>query len=167
LLKQEVTVMRRFRTDGWGYKLDYDKEIAADEKLIAQMKRIIENGWFHPISIVIDGSVRDISTYSCNLMNLVFMDVARVAPQLGLSLADLGDLAYAVDQDPSCAQLDGSVVELPDPVQPGAYKRGKVIADRLSELWEGDLYPAALAQKVLKKAKTDLSRHKRNKLKYG
>jgi hypothetical protein len=159
--------MRRFRTGGWGFKLDYDKEIASDEKLIAQLRRIIDSGWFHPATMVKDGNARDISTYSVCLVDLLFMDVARVAPQLGLSLADLSDLAYAIDQDPSCAQLDGNVVELPEPVQPGAYKRGEVIADRLVQLWEGDLYPEALAQKVLKKAKTDLSRHKRNKLKYG
>lgn len=159
--------MRRSRTGGWGYKLDYDKEIASDEKLIAQLKRIIESGWFHPAAMIKDGGVRDISSYWVGLTALVFMDVARVAPQLNLSLADLSDLAYAIDQEPSCAQLDGSVVELPEPVQPGAYKRGKALADRLCDLWEGNLYPETLAQKVLKKTKTDLSRHKRNKLKYG
>jgi hypothetical protein len=159
--------MRRFRTGGWGFKLDYDKEIAADEKLIAQLTRIIENGWFHPTTMIQDGSPRDISGNYAGLTTLVFMDIGRMAPQLGLSLADLSDLAWAVDQDPSCVQLDGSTVELPEPVQPGAYKRGKAIADRLVALWEGDLYPEALAKKVLKKAKTDRSRHKRNKLKYG
>lgn len=159
--------MRKFRAGGWGYKLDYDKEIAADEKLIAQLTRIIESGWFHPATMIKDGAARDISNYWVGLTALVFMDVARVAPQLGLSLADLSDLAYAIDHEFSCPQLDGSVVELPEEVQPGAYKRGKVIADRIVALWEGDLYPEAMAQKVLKKAKTDLARHKRNKLKYG
>jgi hypothetical protein len=159
--------MRKFRAGGWGFKLDYDKEIASDEKLIVQLTRIIENGWFHPTAMIKDGISRDISTYSISLTALVFMDVARVASQLALSLADLSDLAYAADHEFSCPQLDGSVVELPEEVQPGAYKRGAAIADRLTTLWEGDLYPEALVQKVLKKAKAGLARHKRNKLKYG
>lgn len=155
----------RARQGGWGFKLNYDREIKADQDLITRMTNLIENRWFHPATMIKDGVAHDISNYSISLIDLALMDVKVTAAQLVLSLDDLSDLAYAADRNFSQAQLDGNVVELPHE-NPGAYKRGEVIVDRLEAIWAGDLYTEALSRKVLKKAKADLARHKRNKAKH-
>ena len=155
----------RARQGGYGFAINYDREIKADHDLVTQMTRLIENRWFHPATMVKDGIARDISSYSISLIDLALMDVKVTAAQLGLSLDDLSDIAYAADRDFSSVQLDGSVVELPHET-PGAYKRGEVIVDRLEAIWAGDLYTEELLRKVLKKAKADLARHKRNKAKH-
>lgn len=152
---------------GWGFKLDYDREIAADSKLIEQLTRLIENRRFHPGVMIKAGFPIDISGYSITLIDLAFLDVMGTAAQLGLSLLDLSDLACVMDrEDFAMTQLDGSVVALPEEAQ-GAYKRGGVLVDRLEKIWSGDLYSEEKSLALLKKAKADLARHKRNKAKYA
>lgn len=151
---------------GWGFKVDYDLAIKQDEDLIARLTRLIDNRWFKPAAMVLDGVTHDLRPYSTTLVDLALMDVSGTAVQLGLSIDDLADLACTLHRDNRQAQLDGSVVML-NIGTPGAYKRGDAIADRICAIWDGDLNDEETTRKILKHAETALARHKRNQAKYA
>lgn len=152
---------------GWGFKLDYDREIKFDEALIVSMTTLIDNGWFHPTTIVLDGVVIDVRSYHYSLIDLALADAFGTAAKLGLTVDDLGDIARTRHRDHRLHQLDGSVVVTSETATPGAYQRGDKLLERIVSIHEGELPDEATAHKILKKAKADLARHKRNKAKYG
>jgi len=151
---------------GFGFKLDYDREIAADEKLIASMHCLIDNGWFHPTTMIHDGVTIDVRSYCYSLIDLALAD-AGTAVKLDLTLDDLGAIARVLDRDHRLPQLDGSVVVTNEIPTPGTYKRGDAVIKRIESIHQGELPEEATARKILKKAKADLTRHKRNKVKYA
>jgi len=144
------------QTRGFGFKIDYASAIAQDEMLIAWYERCITNGWYQ----------REVGACLVqDLLHLVLY-VPGVAAQAGLSLQDVADLAFTMD-----ARVERDVRTLqPDlpahrPAQE-AYRNTDVISKTITSTpWlprdEGD------ARTLLKQAKASLSRHKRNRERYG
>lgn len=138
---------------GWGYKLDYDKEIAIDLKEIATAERHV------PLAAVLTPEERAMGTWHLDLVSFLFRNVEQRAPLLGLSPGDVADLWWYSDLSPGAYEYDA-----PEPTK-GWYGRGKIIDDRLREQY--DAYVLSEPQKLLKKLRGALSRHRRNKVKFG
>lgn len=139
------------KSSSWGYKVNYDREIADDEKLIAQCTLHLEQGWtadrypgWKPGAFVV------------SLVDLV-LGVEGVAATLGLSTDDVRDLRwFATD-----AGCNGDAAE-------GAYWWGECLhkqLDLLAPHWLA--WTSEELSRCLRKAKDNLTRHRRNKAKYG
>lgn len=135
------------RRSGWGYAIDYDKEIARDIAELAAVERYLALGVFADPALVADG-IHD------SLAHRVLRDPAA-ATALGLTADDRTALAILLDAPLS----DGP---LPD----GWYNRARAVAAKLDALWADALLTVDHAKRLRSKVKTDLARHRRNKAKY-
>ncbi len=137
----------RALNQGWGYQLDYDKEIATDLREIKQTERHI------PLAAALTDGER--ANGGPNIIFFLFDNVAERAPLLGLSLEDATDLAWFTD------------IGMQDTEEPrtGWYGRGEAISKRLIEQF--DHHVIADPQKLLKKLRARLARHRRNQKKFG
>jgi len=144
--------MHRFN-DGWAYKLDYDKEIAEDLKQIAACERQL------PLAAVLTKEEREGAWYYLTIEAFLFTNVDQRAPLLGLSPADVADLWWDSDLDPSRFSYHA-----PEPAK-GWFARHAAINKRL--LAEFGEYVDQEPQKRLTKLRATLSRHRRNKVKFG
>jgi hypothetical protein len=139
----------------WGHAIDYDKEIAADEKLVVQLT--------DPLTIFVSqellpqamqaypGSIASQWSFYQLLAHPVEGRRERAA-RFGLSMDDLRAL--------SVYENDDAFDEAP---KPGDYARGEV----LGKQWEDfPVYTEEQRTKALRGARAALARHKRNKAKY-
>lgn len=138
---------------GWGYRIDYDKEIANDLKEIAVAERHV------PLSQVLTAEERAVGDWHLDLVSFLFRNVEQRAPLLGLSTTDVADLWWYCDLNSGTYDYDA-----PEPAK-GWYGRGKAIDDRLRQQY--DQYVLRDPQKLLKKLRGALSRHRRNKVRFG
>ena len=161
----------RSKSKGWGFKIDYDQAIREDEKVIAETLRALEHKWFQPIwhaplatikiLPIVEGELEFSDSWNILTLFLLFPEFAYAA---GLTDEDLGVLVYT---------LDGYEHEryncFPAPVVgPATYKRSDELLKQIEALWpSGYLYSEEKLRTQLKHAKAALSRHKRNKIKYG
>ncbi len=139
---------------GWGYKLDYDKEIANDAKEIAETERHI------PLARVLTEAERAWGPYHLLLLHFLFADVSGRAPLLGLSPEDVADLWWFSNMNPGECEYDA-----PEP-RAGWYSRGEAVGKRMSEHF-GSEYVIRDPQEMLTKLRSRLARHRRNKGKFG
>lgn len=138
---------------GWGYRIDYDKQIAIDLKEIATAERHV------PLARALTEEERARGDWHLDLVSFLFGNVEQRAPLLGLSTADVADLWWYSDMNAGTCDYDA-----PEPAK-GWYGRGKAIDDRLRAQY--DNYVLRDPQKLLTKLRGALSRHRRNKVKFG
>jgi hypothetical protein len=137
----------------WGYRIDYDKEIANDLKEIAAAERHI------PLAQVLTKQERDGAWFNLSVVAFLFANVEQRSPLLKLSATDVADLWWYCELDASWSEYD-----VPEPSS-GWYSRGEAINKRLvAEFGE---YVHGDPQKLIKKYRAALSRHRRNKVRHG
>jgi hypothetical protein len=162
---------RGARKNPWSIKLDYDKEILQDEQTIAETTRALEHGWFVPVWHPPLATIKTRPLYegesefsdSCSLLDL-FLLYPEFAYDAGFTDEDLGVLVHTLDGYEH-ARYDGFPVPT---MEPAVWKRSDSLLKQITELWPSYyLYSEDALRKQLKHAKTALSRHKRNKGKYG
>jgi len=143
-------------TRGWGYKIDYDREIEIDTKEIAHLSDVRVVRLCEIVSeILAMPEYAGDSPMSWTIPQLAFVR-ADVAGVLGYSSDDLRALHEAT-RDP----WEGDIFGEP---KLGDRARGDAL---LSTLGEFPLYRADVRADLLRKARASLSRHKRNKIKRG
>lgn len=136
----------------WSRPIDYNRVIAADERMIALCERAIFGHWF------------PINGYD-SLLTLPFLE-ASIAEDLGLTGEDLDCLAAYCDfrgDLQAHANRGGDIV--------GWHRRGHAIAERLCAL-SGGGDSARIKTEIgwrdmLKAARSSLARHRRNQAKFG
>lgn len=138
---------------GWGYRIDYDKEIANDLKEITATERHVQ------LAQVLTAEERAMGDWHLDLASFLFRNVEQRAPLLGLSTTDVADLWWYWDLNAGTCDYD-----TPEPAN-GWYGRGARIEERLREQYGS--YVLRDPQKLLKKLRGALSRHRRNKVKFG
>lgn len=157
---------RSSKKNPWSFKIDYDKAIAEDERLIALYTNALNKGVFLP---------EDCAGASWSIVDLLVVNSA-LAESLGVSRLDLGDLMIFADYDVSnvntqlVSPFHGDLRALYDECAAisGAYRRGAEIYARLRAIYpEPYLLTASQLTTSIKRFRTDLARHKRNKLKHG
>lgn len=147
---------------GWGYALDYAKEIAADEALIAHLT---SDAVVHAARTLIPQAQLDrpnwdlSSIFVFGLITYKAEGLLDRAAIFGLSREDMRAFVDAYDDRATSEVWD----VVGDPV-PGDYARGRKIAARFDNF---DLYTEPRRVKALKHARTALARHKRNRAKWG
>ena len=139
----------RAYNQGWGYKLNYDREIETDLQEIAQVERHV------PIAATLTEAERAMGSFALGIHHWLMADVSTRAPLLGITESDAHDLAW---------YWDSGLPESTEPA-PGWYGRAEAISKRLSEQF-GD-YVIRDPAEFLKKLRTRLARHRRNKAKFG
>jgi hypothetical protein len=150
--------MKKFSS--WGYRINYDKAIAEDERQVAYHESALANGWFNWGEWV---------GFSATLSNLV-LEKPEAAVALGLSTYDLGCLAL-VHSDLN-EVLEGRyahhISALPQEAHGVQWRRGREVEAQLKAVWPNEtLYDEGKLREELKLHKTRLARHKRNKDKFG
>jgi hypothetical protein len=126
---------------GFGYRINYDKAIAEDLRTIEEMTRLLELGLLKPES--------ERSFYNVSDAVLTRPDLARA---LGFTAPEL---AVASETEPEEWPL------------PWTLTLERDFDQRCKALYDDYLPTEEEAKGWLKKAKADLSRHRRNKKKYG
>lgn len=149
----------------FGYKVDYDREIAQDERDIREFEAALANGWTHE-----DRSL------GLSLPELVVYAAGGVEPfagrvryeALGLSPVDVAELAVWV-LDNCLGDLPPKLQELVDQGQelPGWHARGEIVHKLVSAHYHSHVLTEEQTRAALKKAKASLARHRRNREKHG
>ncbi len=137
----------------WAYRVNYDREIAEDLKQIAIAERHI------PLAAVLTEEERAQGEFHLPIVSFLFLNVGQRAPLLGLSATDIADLWWF------CDLRDGYYGYTALEPDKGWYSRGEAIDKRLTEQY--DLYVQRDPLLRIKKLRTRLSRHRRNKAKFG
>ena len=150
--------MGKQSSSGWGYALDYNAEIAADEVEVARLSSeaaIVASAW------------NTKHVMQATALDVLFSSPAGVferAALMGIEVEELAEIYVSVDADDYSGYYE-TMTERPSlPLRVGARKRGDVLVDLLASLWPGTEKQRAAA---LTKAKARLARHKRNASKYG
>ena len=141
------------RRNPWARQIDYDKAIAEDERQIASYTLLLDKGW------VVDA---EMAAYGVHLASMAAED-PTFAVSCDLSAQDVADLHHYLhpfgDNTPTKTCL-------PDETAP-QWKRGREIFRRLQALCPDLLMTEDATRKALKAAKRNLSRHRRNRERYG
>jgi hypothetical protein len=139
----------------WGYAIDYGKEIAADEKQVAQLTdplvALVSQELLPRAMKAYPGSVPS----QWNLYQLLAYPVEgrrERAARFGLSMDDLRAL--------SVYENDDTFGEVP---KPGDYARGEALGKQWADF---PVYTEEQRVKALRGARAALARHKRNKAKH-
>jgi hypothetical protein len=151
----------RPRSRGWGYAIDYVKEIAADQARIAHLSSepcIRASRELLPEAQAAFPDFADWDVYY--LITYKPEGVAARGAVFGLTLEDVRAWAYLYDSQ------DDALWALLGDHQPGDYARGKAIDARLGR-YAFDVWSEADRRKALAKAKAALARHRRNAEKHG
>ena len=139
----------RAREGGWGYAINYEKEIANDLALIADLENCVARGWVTP--------------EGCEWISLqrAALDGGSWLERLGLTEDDRRCIAeYCEISDLECQCLGISLAGLPD----DWYWRAETILkgmDAATE-WSGGLLALPEIKKARARAMASLSRHRRN-----
>jgi hypothetical protein len=151
-----MSYFQRRTGNPWSRPIDYDKEIAADLKLIADLENIAARGWFR--------TPETKPGYQFGLVDL-FLENREKARAFDVSDDDLECYAWVADF--SIAGLDLYGFKRTD-LGPGWYGRGEALAKKIAAAsgWAGDLLSVEEHANNLKKAKASLARHRRNQKKY-
>ncbi len=144
-------------SQGWGFPIDYDKEIAADQARVAHLSSELSiriSRELVPDFIAAYPSYGLLEPY--RLITYKIDGLAERSAVLGLTLEDVRAWAYFCDED----RLE--VWGLLGDEQKGDYARGAAI-DKRFDYRVFETYTEEKRKKALSKARADLSRHKRNK----
>lgn len=133
---------------GWGYKIDYDREIALDLENIACAERHL------PLAAALSDEERAAGPEHVNIAWFLAADREARAPLLGLTQEQASELLWLWDID-----HDSTVLE-----RPGWYRRARDQEKRLEKEFGGYIQRDAAA--AIKAHKVRLARHRRNKDKY-
>lgn len=137
----------------WGYRINYDREISQDQEDISQTERHVA------LAAVLTDAERAWGPFHLTVLHFLFANVEQRAPLLGLSEDDVVDLWWWSDMVHYEQKID-----VPEP-KSGWYSRGEAIERRLrDQLGE---YVIRDPQPMVKKLRTRLARHRRNKVKFG
>lgn len=147
----------RRQLGGFGYAIDYAKEIAADEARIAELSsdlfvRIARE--LMPAAEAACPNYRGWNAYQ--LLTYSAEGAPARAAVLGLSLSEARAWVYFCNDAPEDFGLGD--------VQTGDYAVGHAVDKRLDRIWG---YTEAERKKALAKAKASLARHRRNAAKQG
>lgn len=147
-------------TRGFGYRIDYDKEIAYDLTLIDQHERYLK--------IAETFTAADLATFPRGLTVLDYLwheetRLSRWQTLTGLDVEDLRCMLYDIDGDYPGLEPAQSV---------DWFLRGeRACKAAIKGYGTGDalemIHPVENQRRWLKLAKASLSRHRRNKEKYG
>lgn len=152
----------RFPAGGFGYALNYDKEIANDEAEIAAYERALAHDYTKPNSMQVEG-------YYYPIWQLAFESRA-IAKSIGLSGRDVGALADYIEMSEAQIVAFGhwhNALEVPETGR-AWHERGKAALAKCTEAWPyDDLLSVAQLKRARSKAKAALARHMRNREKYG
>lgn len=132
----------------FSYKIDYDAEIAEDERNIA---------WCNKIAALVPPAAER------NCVHTTPAELALLCPEpFGLDATELNALrAYLDPGDPY-----SDYPEYED--RPGETVAGRAVFERIEKEWGSDVIPSPERFKRLRKAyRNDLTRHRRNKEKFG
>ncbi len=153
-------------TKGFAIKINYPQEIAADERKIAFVTASMARGLY------VTPFVWEGVTYQLETLDALAVMVPGAAASFGMTITDVADLVWY-----KYTSWQSNVPTIPEPIvachgdltdkqTPGnaGYLNGQKWSNTLSE---GLYANEEAAKKDLKKAKTDLARHKRNAAKYG
>lgn len=142
---------------GWGFKLDYAKEIAADLATIADVEHCLERGWIKPADIA--------GGRAYGLADHVLASTANAAT---LEMTDEDRACLADTLDYSEEAFDRLGLQKVEPTGDW-YRRGDALAKRINAAtgWSSDLLSREALTRWRKKARADLARHRRNQTKYG
>ncbi len=134
---------------GWGYKIDYDKEIAEDLAYIAQVERHVA------LAAVLTEEERAKGSNHLWFTNFLFSNIEQRAPLMGLTETEAREMAWFDD------------VSLPRETEPagGWYGRAEANMKRLEK--EIGTWIISDPQALLKKLRVRLARHRRNKERFG
>lgn len=143
---------------GFGYAIDYNREIALDLKTLADIEHLITHGLLKPDAVATTGYA---------------FSIADAALQGGEWLARLGiteDERHAIawERELPDASFEKLGIPLTEPTG-NWYRCADTAYKRLAALagdWGNDLPTLAEAKRIRAKAKADLARHRRNQLKY-
>lgn len=149
---------------GFGYKIDYDRAIANDERMVARLT--------DPTLIAASATMTEAewAIYETRHMDVVWwasMDPARTDERLailGLTRDDARDMCLAIYNDGWDDPLFAASLGRIDP-SAGNYRNGMDLAERFKDFYN-DLDRPAKRAECLRAAKTSLARHRRNKAKY-
>lgn len=142
--------MRR-SSNPWGYKIDYDKEIAEDLRCIA----IVENQL--KLAETFTDKDRDaIARGFIYISSYMAADPERAALAMGLELQHVCDFLAWNDYD----------VPRMREASPGWATRAAAVERMIRERYDVMFWGRDL-KKTLSKYKADLARHQRNKVKFG
>lgn len=144
---------------GWGYAIDYDKAIADDRALIA----LLESKTMVCISQELLPEAKadhpDFASWTpYSLVAYKADGLLHRAAKLGLTREDVRAWAYFMDE------TNDSVWDVLGDEQKGDYRRGQDLDTSMRDI---EVYTEAERKKALAKAKVSLSRHQRNKQKWG
>lgn len=144
------------RPTRWGYAIDYDKEIAVDEKQVAQLtdsltvlasQELLPQAMkAYPGSVVSQWNIYQLLAYPAEGRR-------ERAARFGLSMDDLRAL--------SVYENDDTFGEAPEP---GDYRRGEAIGKQWADF---PVYTEEQRVKALRGARAALARHRRNKAKHA
>jgi hypothetical protein len=141
----------------WGFKIDYDAAIKDDEFKVAGLERIIELGLYCP---------EEWKSAGGGTLFFLVLHSAEAAAKLGLTLEDRVALAVESDRLGDYPELAAAYPQ--DAIFADWYRRGDAVAKSLAwHPWSSLLASEEAAKTLLKKCKASLSRHKRNKAKFG
>lgn len=127
---------------GWGYKIDYAKEIANDLREIAMVERHV------PLAAALTDEERAMGPFHLSLPHFLVADAATRAPLLGLTLEQAVELAW---------YWDLGLPDAPEPA-PGWYRRA---ADQERRL-EAEFGDFVFRDTSTSKLRARLARHRRN-----
>jgi len=146
---------------GWGYAIDYAKEIAADQARIAHLSSeacIRASRELLPEASAAFPDFSDWDVYY--LITHKPEGIELRAAVFGLTLEDIRAWAYL------CDSQDDALWAVVGDHRPGDYARGQAVDARFSR-YVFDVWPEAARRRALSKAKASLARHKRNAEKHG
>lgn len=151
--------MRRSTRNPWAFRIDYPREIAADE---AEISQLTEPGYVAACRLVTDEEAPHLRQlhalewvafgWSKELRSAVEIELR--AGLLGLTVAELADYGRFAEWETLPAEVE----------RQGVYRRGEAVAKRFDGLV---LRSEPERVGALKHARAALARHKRNAAKYG
>lgn len=150
---------RPFAKQGWGFAINYDREIAADQATLEDAERCLLRGWIKPDAFEADGRAYSLAWH--------LISNPQAAAEFGVGEEERLALAWTLEFAETTIVAAGLPAR--DPLLPDWYRVGDRLAARIGQAtsWASDLPTLVLAQRWRRKAKSDLARHKRNQAKYG
>lgn len=153
----------------WGYKIDYDKEIAVDQAEIDQLDSSLARAVSASLTSEEIAWMERSGGYDAYAWLWFSPELApRRARLLGLSERDLVVLAARIVSDAygPMDKVDAWIIEYADRLPKGSsyYRESDALLKQLEDV---PVMREELRSKLVKKAKASLSRHKRNKEKFG
>jgi hypothetical protein len=152
-------------TRGFGFRIDYDRAIAQDDRVIAWAERSIERGWDLR---TVPYSAPALGSCEVNELWMVALYFPDALPGLGLTAHDVANMAQAMDMYDEAANSHPGLPR-PDPGAPG-FRRGEEVFSGLQEMSFGGMRlhrDEAAERSDRRRTMASRARHVRNREKFG